>query len=228
MLSVLLIIEQSVNKSVWTSCLKASRGIGLSKLNIFRFHQAKRLKEPSRGFDNLKRNISGAGGNRHRTLFAFTKRSDWKNPRPNRETIRFLHAYSGLHFRAAARPGPPTDALFPKVSSPHRDLRGLFPIFPAPLDQPDSEQHPVERCLVPSPGDGIKPVIYYASIRQRERNCFRQLNCRPNGLWSIQPSLRMLTYHLDPLSNPVSPSEFFSSENEVVVAKDGSACAKSV
>ena len=66
MLSVLLIIEQSVNKSVWTSCLKASRGIGLSKLNIFRFHQAKRLKEPSRGFDTLKRNESGAGG--HRTL----------------------------------------------------------------------------------------------------------------------------------------------------------------
>ena len=79
-LSVLLIIEQSVNKSVWTSCLKASRGIGLSKLNIFRFHQAKRLKEPSRGFDNLKRNVSGAGGNRHRALLAFTKRSDWKNP----------------------------------------------------------------------------------------------------------------------------------------------------
>ena len=127
------------------------------------------------------------------------------NPRPNRETIRFLHAYSGLHFRAAARPGPPTDALFPKVSSPHRDLRGLFPIFPAPLDQPDSEQHPVERCLVPSPGDGIKPVIYYASIRQRERTCFRQLNFWPNGLWSLQSSLRMLTHHLDPLSNPVNP-----------------------
>ena len=61
------------------------------------------------------------------------------------------------------------------------------------------------RCLVPSPGDGIKPVIYCTSIRQRERNCFRQLNCWPNGLWSLQPSLRMLTYHLDPLSNPVNP-----------------------
>ena len=32
------------------------------------------------------------------------------------------------------------------------------------------------RCLVLSPCDGIKPVIYYASIRQRERICFRQIN----------------------------------------------------
>jgi len=32
------------------------------------------------------------------------------------------------------------------------------------------------RCLVLSPCDGIKPVIYYASIRQRERTCFRQIN----------------------------------------------------
>ena len=42
------------------------------------------------------------------------------NPRPNRETIRFLHAYSGLHFRVAARPGPPTATLSPKTSSHSR------------------------------------------------------------------------------------------------------------
>ena len=34
---------------------------------------------------------------------------------------------------------------------------------------------PLERRLVLSPGDGIEPVIYCTSIRQRERNCFRQL-----------------------------------------------------
>ena len=34
-----------------------------------------------------------------------------------------------------------------------------------------------ERCLVPSPSDGIKPKTYCASVRQRERNFFRQLNC---------------------------------------------------
>ena len=35
-----------------------------------------------------------------------------------------------------------------------------------------------ERCLVPSPSDGIKPKTYYTLVRQRERNFFRQLNCR--------------------------------------------------
>ena len=44
------------------------------------------------------------------------------NPRPNRETIRFLHAYLGLHFRAAARPKPPTATLSSKSSSCHRGL----------------------------------------------------------------------------------------------------------
>ena len=34
----------------------------------------------------------------------------------------------------------------------------------------------MERCLVLLPGSWIKPVIYCTSIRQRERNCFRQLN----------------------------------------------------
>ena len=33
-----------------------------------------------------------------------------------------------------------------------------------------------EQCLVLSPCDWIKPIIYYASIRQRERICFRQIN----------------------------------------------------
>ena len=67
----------------------------------------------------------------------------------------------------------------------------------------------LERCLVPLPGRRIKPVIYCTSIRQRERTVFRQLIFRPNGLWSLQPSLRMLTYHLGSLSNPVNPKTFF-------------------
>ena len=63
----------------------------------------------------------------------------------------------------------------------------------------------LERCLVLLPGRRIKPVIYCTSIRQRERNVFRQLIFRPNGLWSLQPSLRVLTYHLISPSNPVNP-----------------------
>ena len=69
-----------------------------------------------------------------------------------------------------------------------------------------------ERCLVPSPGDGIKPVIYCTSIRQRERNCFRQINFWPPRLRSRQSALRVLTYHSNPLSNPVSPDLFFLLE----------------
>ncbi len=131
------------------------------------------------------------------------------NPRPNRETIRFLHAYLGLHFRAATRPKPPITALSPKISSRSRSAPMTISDFPAPLYLPDSEQHPEERCLVPSPSGGIKPVNYCTSFRQRERTCFRQLIFRPNGLWSIQPSLRMLTYHLSPLSNPVNPKKMY-------------------
>ena len=63
----------------------------------------------------------------------------------------------------------------------------------------------LERRPVLSPCKRIKPLIYYTSIRQRERSCFRQLIVRPNGLWSLQPSLRMLTYHLVLPSNPVKP-----------------------
>lgn len=33
-----------------------------------------------------------------------------------------------------------------------------------------------ERCLVLLPCSWIKPIIYYTSIRQREHNCFRQIN----------------------------------------------------
>ena len=127
------------------------------------------------------------------------------NPRPNRETIRFLHAYLGLHFRAVTRPKPPITALFPKTSSNSRDARWTISEIPAPLYLSDSEPHPKERCLVVLPSRTIKPVIYCTSIRQRERTLFRQLIVRPNGLWSIQPSLRMLTYHLGLLSNPVNP-----------------------
>ena len=41
-----------------------------------------------------------------------------------------------------------------------------------------------ERCLVASPCDAIKPVTYCTSVRQRERNCFRQLIFVHHWLWS--------------------------------------------
>jgi len=100
--------------------------------------------------------------------------------------------------------------------------------FPAPLYLPDSEQHPEERCLVPSPSGGIKPVNYCTSFRQRERTCFRQLIFRPNGLWSIQPSLRMLTYHLSPLSNPVNPKISFIPDFQRIRNVFKTLCVKNV
>ena len=69
-----------------------------------------------------------------------------------------------------------------------------------------------ERCLVLLPGSGIKPVIYCTSIRQRERSCFRQINCCLSRLRSRQTALRMLTYHSYPLSNPVNPEMLYHTE----------------
>ena len=51
------------------------------------------------------------------------------NPRPNEETISFLHAYLWLHFRATAEPKPSTATLSPKFSSLHRSLQRLSPIL---------------------------------------------------------------------------------------------------
>ena len=62
-----------------------------------------------------------------------------------------------------------------------------------------------ERRLVLSPCDGIKLIIYCASIKQREHTHCCQLNFRPTCLWRTQSSLRMLTYHFSLPSNPVTP-----------------------
>ena len=107
--------------------------------------------------------------------FEIKKWTWWEsNPRPHKETIRFLHVYSGLHFRAMARPGPPTMTLSSKVSRPKRGILTLFPIYLHRLTLGFGTTS-LEQCLVASPCNAIKPMIYYASIRQRERNYFRQL-----------------------------------------------------
>lgn len=86
-------------------------------------------------------------------------------------------------FRATARPGPPTGALASKNSSCCRGPTRLFPIYLHRLTLRFGTTS-LERCLVPSSDDGIKPVIYCTSIRQRERSCFRQLNLCSLRLWS--------------------------------------------
>ncbi len=69
----------------------------------------------------------------------------------------------------------PFGALASKFSSCRRGQARLFPIYLHRLILRFGTTS-LERCLVPSSDDGIKPVIYCTSIRQRERNCFRQLN----------------------------------------------------
>ena len=108
------------------------------------------------------------------------------NPRPHKETIRFLHAYSRLCFRAAARPGPPTDALSPKTSSANWSLDRLFPIFLRRLVLRFGTTS-LGRRLVSLPCKEIKPVVYCTSTRQREHTRCCQLIFRPKRLWSLQP-----------------------------------------
>ena len=51
-----------------------------------------------------------------------------------RKSCAFYMLIPAFGFRAAARPGPPTTALSPKVSLSVRGRRELFPIYPAPLN----------------------------------------------------------------------------------------------
>ena len=126
------------------------------------------------------------------------------NPRPHKETIRFLHAYLSLCFRGAARPEPPTTPLSPKFSSAHRGIDRLFPIYLRRLILGFGTTS-LERRLVLLPCKRIKLVIYCTSIKQREHTRCCQLIFRPTWLWSPQSSLRMLTYHFILPSNPVKP-----------------------
>jgi hypothetical protein len=63
----------------------------------------------------------------------------------------------------------------------------------------------LERRLVSPPCREIKLAIYCTSIKQREHTHCCQLIFPQLRLWREPRSLRVLTYHLNPLSNPVNP-----------------------
>ena len=135
-------------------------------------------------------NFCGAGGSR--TLVQTGK------------PYAFYTLIPDFGFRAAARPGPPTDALAPES---HPTVGAQWNYFRFNLRRWifGFGTTSSERRLVLSPCKRIKPVIYCTSIRQRERNVFRQL-IFPWLRFRREPrSLRVLTYHLNPLSNPVNP-----------------------
>ena len=106
------------------------------------------------------------------------------NPRPNGETICFLHAYFpiGLSGRVWGGNSLAQCRILLNFICGTR----LPPTISDMLhhaDQEASGKTALGWCLVPAPGTGIKP-IYYASIKQRERKNFRQINCyRPWLRW---------------------------------------------
>ena len=65
--------------------------------------------------------------------------------------------------------------LSPKASPCCRSADKAIPKLLSTPCPGRNQESPPAGCLVPSPCEGIKPVIYCASIRQRERSCFRQL-----------------------------------------------------
>ena len=77
------------------------------------------------------------------------------NPRPNRDILCFLHAYSRLSFRAAARPGPPAGALSSKSFTLGARPPTAIPNLAAPLDQSALGRGASEWCLVSAPGAEI-------------------------------------------------------------------------
>ena len=121
-----------------------------------------------------------------------------------RKPYAFYTLIPAFGFRATARPGPPTAALSPNF---HLHIGAWTDYFRFNLRRLifGFGTTSSERRLVPLPSSGIKPVIYYTSIRQREHTHCCQLIFWPNVLRSLQPSLRVLTYHLNLLSNPVNP-----------------------
>ena len=121
-----------------------------------------------------------------------------------RKPYAFYTLIPAFDFRASARPGPPTNALSSKFHCHIEAYDSYFRFACTALSRRFGTTS-LERCLVLPPCRRIKLTIYYASIKQRERTYFRQLIFRPNGLWSLQPSLRVLTYHFVSPSNPVNP-----------------------
>ena len=145
-------------------------------------------------FSLINFQISGAGGSR--TLVQTGK------------PYAFYTLIPAFGFRAPTRPGPPIDTLAPKFHlhvGAHTDyfrfnLRRWILRFGTTS---------LERRLVSPPCREIKLTIYCTSIKQREHTHCCQLIFPQLGLWREPRSLRVLTYHLNPLSNPVNPRSWF-------------------
>jgi len=134
--------------------------------------KAKRLKEANdretkRSAHQMCASWSGAGGSRTRVQTG--------------KPYAFYTLIPAFGFRATARPGPPTTALSSKF---HHATEALpdYSRFCCTAKPKSLGTTAFERCLVPSPGDGIKPVNYCTSFRQREHSCCCQINLMTIGI----------------------------------------------
>ena len=89
--------------------------------------------------------------------------------------MSFLHAYSRLGCRAVTGSRPPIAALAFKISAPAQGRPSPIPDLTAPPCRSVSEKGQSGDVSSSATVAGIK-LIYYTSIRQRERSCFRHLN----------------------------------------------------
>lgn len=148
-------------------------------------------------------------------------RWSWRdsNPRPNVEPMSFLHAYLHLGFRVAAGMGRPTAALSSKSFGRLSRLSASYSRFNCTALSIRLGTWTIGRCLVPATVAGIKP-IYCASIRQRERSCFRHLNFDVPDLRAWASWLCMLTHRLYTLSKPVNPVSLRSAVTKLAISGD--------
>ena len=96
------------------------------------------------------------------------------NPRPNMEPMCFLHAYFRLGFRNVAGSEQPTANLASKTSGDSRDKNSPISEIPAPPYRNASEKGQSGDVSFPQLLQKYR-LIYYPSIRQRERSYFRHL-----------------------------------------------------
>ena len=142
---------------------------------VFRIHRNSTTTPPSTG--NFRQGTKKPSDAKHPKAIS-QKRWSWResNPRPNRETIRFLHAYSGLQFSCRRKTRTTQRRPYPLKFHHARGAGRDYSRFNRTAGSECFGTTASGRCLVLSPCDGIEPVIYCASIRQRERICFRQIN----------------------------------------------------
>ena len=138
--------------------------------------------------------------------FNFVNKWSWRglNPRPVVDSMSFLHAYSHVGFRVVTGKRRPIATLSSKVSRRLSRLSSPYFRFTFTTWSIRLGKRTIGWCLVSATVAEIK-LIYYSSIKQRERSCFRHLNfwCR----WLKSVGIITLHAYSSPLtlSKPISP-----------------------